>query len=261
VTSLRIFFVGGSIAYRALFNWIRPEIYIPTMLGSPLFQILFFAHLGRFSGLRDDSFFVIGNAVQVCSMASIYAMTMTIANERYFGTLSALLATPANRLALFMGRALPPIANGLFVSAFGLLVGTLLLDFSLADADPLAFVLVLLVTVLSCTCFGMLLGSIGLRARDVFFASNLVYFLMLLFCGVNIPIEALPTWMEAIGRSVPLTHGIIAAREVAAGSSLEQVADLIWRELAIGAAFGLAAFALFRFFELETRRRATLETF
>jgi ABC-2 type transport system permease protein len=261
MTSLRIFFVGGAIAYRALFNWIRPEIYIPTMLGSPLFQILFFAHLGRFSGLRDDSFFVIGNAVQVCSMASIYAMTMTIANERYFGTLSALLATPANRFALFMGRALPPIANGLFVSAFGLLIGTLLLDFSLADADPLAFTLVLLVTVMSCTCFGMLLGSIGLRAKDVFFASNLVYFLMLLFCGVNIPIEALPAWMEAVGRSVPLTHGIMAAREVAAGATLGQVADLIGAELAIGALFGLAAFGLFRFFELETRRRATLETF
>ncbi|HJR46370.1 MAG TPA: ABC transporter permease [Actinomycetota bacterium] len=261
MTSIRIFFIGGAIAYKALFNWIRPAIYIPTMLGSPLFQILFFAHLGRFSGLRDDSFFVIGNAVQACSMASIYAMTMTIANERYFGTLSALLATPANRFALFMGRALPPIANGLFVSVFGLVVGTLLLDFSLAEADLVAFALVLVATVLSCTCLGMMLGSIGLRARDVFFVSNLVYFLMLLFCGVNIPIESLPPWMEAIGRSVPLTHGIIAAREVAAGADLAAVGDLVRTELAIGAGYGCIAFGLFRYFELETRRRATLETY
>jgi ABC-2 type transport system permease protein len=261
MTSVRIFFVGGLISYKALFNWIRPEIYIPTMLGSPLFQILFFAHLGRYSGLRDDSFFVIGNAVQACSMASIYAMTMTVANERYFGTLSALLATPANRFALFMGRALPPIANGLFVSLFGLAVGVVLLDFSMADADPLAFGLVLLVTVLSCTCFGMLLGSIGLRARDVIFASNLVYFLMLLFCGVNVPLDALPSWMEAVGRATPLTHGIIAAREVAAGAGLSEVAELIQTEFLIGALYGAIAFGLFRFFEVERRRKATLETF
>ncbi len=261
MTSLRIFFIGGQIAYKALFNWIRPEIYIPTMLGSPLFQILFFAHLGRYSGLRDDSFFVIGNAVQACSMASIYAMTMTIANERYFGTLSALLATPANRLALFLGRSLPPIANGLFVSAFGLGVGVLLLDFSLTQANLVAFALVLLVTVLSCTCFGMLLGSIGLRARDVFFASNLVYFLMLLFCGVNIPLEALPTWMQTIGRSMPLTHGIMAAREVAAGAGLASVGSLVRAELLIGTIYGTVAFGLFRFFEIETRKRATLESF
>lgn len=259
--SLRIFLIGGSIAYKALFNWIRPEMYIPTMLGSPLFQILFFTYLGRFSGLRDDSFFVIGNAIQACSMASIYAMTMAIANERYFGTLSALLATPANRLALFLGRALPPIANGLFVSVFGLAAGTVLLDFSLADADLAAFAVVLIVTVLSCTCLGMTLGSIGLRARDVFFVSNLMYFLMLLFCGVNIPIEALPTWMGSVGRSLPLTHGISAARDVAAGASLSDVAGLVQTELLIGVVYGIVAFGLFRFFELESRRRASLETF
>ena len=83
----------------------------------------------------------------------------------------------------------------------------------------------------------------------------------MLFCGVNIPIEALPSWMEAVGRSIPLTHGIIAAREVAAGADLRAVADLVTTELAIGAVYGLIAFGLFRFCEVETRRRATLETF
>ena len=49
MTTLRVFFVGGLISFRALFNWIKPSIYIPTMLGSPLFQILFFAYLGRYA--------------------------------------------------------------------------------------------------------------------------------------------------------------------------------------------------------------------
>ena len=46
-------------------------------------------------------------------------MTMGIANERQYGTLQPLLATPANRLAIFTGRALPFIANGILVSVFG----------------------------------------------------------------------------------------------------------------------------------------------
>ena len=50
-------------------------------------------------------------------------MTLMIANERNYGTLSPILATPANRIALFLGRALPVIANGLFVSIFGFAVG------------------------------------------------------------------------------------------------------------------------------------------
>ncbi|MBA2475270.1 MAG: ABC transporter permease [Actinobacteria bacterium] len=259
--AVRVFFVGGLFSYRALFNWISPVMYVTTMLGSPLFQILFFTFLGRQNGGEGDAFYVVGNGVQVSAMAGIYGMTMTIANERQFGTLSPLLATPANRLALFLGRALPVIVNGLVVSAFGFLVGLTLLDFSLALADVPALVTVVVVTVASCTALGMLLGSIGLRARDVFFVSNLVYFLMLLVCGVNIPVDDLPGWLEAIGRSVPLTHGIEAAREVAGGAALADVSGLLWRELAIGGVYASLAFVLFRFFEVESRRRASLETY
>jgi len=260
-STLRVFFVGGYISYRALFNWIRPWIYIPTMLGAPLFQILFFTYLGRYSNAEDDAFFVVGNAVQVCGMASVYGMTMAVANERWFGTLGPLLATPANRVAVFLGRGVPVLANGLLVSTFGFLVGAVFLDFRPGADAILPLALIVLVTTISCTCFGMLLGSIGLRAKDFFFAANLAYFLMLLFCGVNVPLDVLPGWMETIGRCLPLTHGIIAAREVAAGASLGDVADLIWTELGIAAAYAAAGYLLFRLLEVASRRSAVLDTF
>jgi ABC-2 type transport system permease protein len=259
--AVRVFFVGGRISYRALFNWISPLLYVTTMLGSPLFQILFFTYLGRYAQSQDDLFYIVGNAVQVSAMAGIYGMTMGIANERHFGTLSPLLATPANRLAIFSGRALPFVVNGLVVSAFGFAVGWLLLDFRPADGSIPALALVVLVTTCSCTALGMLIGSIGLRARDVFFGANLVYFLMLLACGVNVANEDLPGWLGAIGRCLPLTHGIEAAREVAAGAPLGDVAGLVLTELLIGLAYASAAYVLFRFFEAEGRRRGSLETF
>ncbi len=128
VTNLRIFFIGGYISYRALFNWMHPSMYIPTMLGAPIFQILFFAYIGRFAQVENDEFFVVGNAVQLSAMAGVYGMAMTIGGERWTQTLSQLLATPANRLPLFLGRALPLIANGIITSVFAFAVGWLLLD-------------------------------------------------------------------------------------------------------------------------------------
>jgi len=260
MSSVRVFFVGGYIAYRALFNWLHPTYYIPTMLGSPLFQVLFFAYIGRFIGLRDDAFFVVGNAVQVSGMAGIYGMAMTIGGERWTQTLSPLLATPANRVALFLGRALPLIANGIVVSAFGFFVGWALLDFDPPLSSLPGLALIVLVSAFACTSLGLMVGAIGLRARDVFFLANLVYFLMLLFCGVNVPVDTLPGWMQAVSVALPLTHGIEAAREVAAGGALGDVADLVLLEVAIGAAYAAASFALFRFFEADGRRRASLET-
>ena len=257
----RVFFVGGAISYRALFNWISPGMYVTTMLGSPLFQILFFTYLGRYAGSQDDDFFIVGNAIQVAAMAGIYGMTMGIANERQYGTLQPLLATPANRLAIFSGRALPFVLNGLVVSAFGFAVSWLLLDFRAAEGSVPPLILAVVITTCSCVALGMLIGSIGLRARDVFFGANLVYFLMLLVCGVNVAPDDLPGWLEAIGKCLPLTHGIEAAREIVSGSSLGEVAGLLWTEAFIGLAYATAAYGLFRLFETEGRRRASLETY
>ena len=256
-----IFFVGGVIAYRGLFNWIRPAMYIPTMLGSPLFQLIFFTKLGQFAHAETRDFYVVGNSVQVCAMSSVYGMTMAVANERSYGTLGPLLATPANRAAVFLGRGLPVLANGLLVSAFTFVAAAVLLGFRPAANTLPALAAVVTVTAASCTAFGMLLGSIGLRAKDYFFAANLAYFLMLLFCGVNIPLDQLPGALSAVGRCLPLTHGIAAARQVAAGASLGDVSGLVLTEALVGVAYAAAAYFLFRFLERESRRSAVLDAY
>jgi ABC-2 type transport system permease protein len=84
---------------------------------------------------------------------------------------------------------------------------------------------------------------------------------MLLVCGVNVPNDDLPGWLAAIGRCLPLTHGIEAAREIAAGTGLGDVASLLWTEAFIGLAYATVAFGLFRLFETEGRRRASLEAY
>ena len=260
-TWLRIFFVGGVIAFRGLFNWIRPAMYIPTMLGSPLFQLIFFTKLGEYAQAQSANFYIVGNSVQVCAMSAVYGMTMAVANERWFGTLGPLLASPANRAAVFLGRGVPVLANGLIVSAFTFGVGAVLLGFRPGLGALPALALIVVVTVSSCTCFGMLLGSIGLRAKDFFFAANLAYFLMLLLCGVNIPLDVLPGWMSLVGRCLPLTHGIAAAREVAAGASLGHAAGLVATEAGIAVAYAAAGFVLFRYFERASRRSAVLDAY
>jgi len=112
---LSVFLVGGNLAYRGLFNWIHPAIYIPTMLGAPLFQLIFFTKLGQFAHAESRDFYIVGNSIQACAMSSVYGMTMAVANERWFGTLGPLLASPASRSAVFLGRGLPVLANGIFV--------------------------------------------------------------------------------------------------------------------------------------------------
>lgn len=255
----RVFWYGGLMSYGMLFNWARPSIYIPTLIGGPTFQLLFFAALGSYATDRSPAYFAIGNAVQVSALAGVFGMTMAIANERWFGTLPAILATPANRVALFAGRFIPFVFNGLLVSLYAFGVGVLFLGVRLAPGSILVAALGLLATVFSCTAIGALQGAISLRLRDGLFGANLIMMAILLFCGVNIPLAELPGWMQVIGHLLPFTHGLEAVRQAADGAGLAEVGGLIGLEAFIGVAYAVLAFALFSYLERSARENATLD--
>jgi ABC-2 type transport system permease protein len=255
----RVFWYGGRMSYGMLFNWARPSIYIPTLIGGPTFQLLFFAALGSYATNRSPAYFAIGNAVQVSAIAGVFGMTMAIANERWFGTLPAILATPASRVALFAGRFMPFVLNGLLVSLYAFALGFVFLGVRLAPGSLAVVGLALLTTVFACTAIGALQGAISLRLRDGLFGANLVTMSILLFCGVNIPMRELPGWMQAIGNLLPFTHGLEAVRQAADGAGLGQVGGLIAIEALIGVAYAVAAFALFVYLERSARANATLD--
>jgi ABC-2 type transport system permease protein len=260
MNALRIFYFGGAASYRALFNWRHPAVYIPTMLVLPVLQVLFFVNLGRFNGVASDRYFVLGFAVQAPAIAGVYGMVMSLVNEREFGTLSCVLASPASRLALFCGRALPVVAHGLIGSWFVFAAGSLLLRVPVPAGALPAIGLTTVISAASVAMFGLALGAIALRTRDLWVGSNLAYSLLLLLCGATVPLSALPGWLAAIGRALPLTHGAQAARELAGGAGLLDVSGLIGQEALVGLAYAGLGYGLLRFFEAESRRRGTLES-
>lgn len=257
--SLRVFFVGGYISYRALFGFLSLWIFIPTLVITPIMQIILFAYIGRAAGVRSDEFYVIGNSIQYASVPCLFAMTQTISEERFWQTLGPILISPARRMPIFLGRALPVIANGLFVAAFSLFVGGLILGVTLDASEWVRLIPVLLVAAFSCTGLGLITAGIGLRVRETAVLSNVFIGLLLIFCGANVAISSLPGWMATIARGLPLTHSIEAARAVAAGASLHAVRGLLGKELLIGIVYSVIGFGLIRYFERQSRRLATLE--
>jgi ABC-2 type transport system permease protein len=259
LASVRVLLVGGLISFRALFNWLNPWIYIPSMLVAPIVQILLFAYMGRSAGVGSDSFYVIGNAVQYSAIPCLFAMANTVAGERYTQTLGIVLVTPAPRLPLFLGRSLPVLANGWIVSMFSIVVGSLVLGVRLPVSAWAPLALVVAIAAASCTGLGLANAALGLRVRETAVTSNVLFGLLLIFCGANVAVSSLPGWMAAVSHWLPLTHAIEAARALAGGSALSSVAGLLWRELGLGALYGAAGLVALRLLEFESRRRATLE--
>lgn len=259
MTSVRIFFIGGWTSYRALFGWLSPWILIPTFIIEPIFQILFFALVGRDAGVGDDSFFLIGNAIQYASIPCLFAMGNTIGGERYAQTLGLLMVSPARRIPLFLGRALPVIVNGFLCSVLALGLGALVLRVSLPLSALPFLVVVVAVASFSCTGLGLAAAALALRVRETAVLSNIIMGILLIFCGVNVALNALPGWMATIGSYLPLTHAIEAARALAGGASWDQVTPLVLDEATIGIVYVAIGLVMLKAFEVESRRNATLD--
>ena len=257
--SLRLFFVGGLMSYRALFNWLSPWIFVPTFLIAPLFQILLFAYIGRSAHLRNDQFFLIGNALQYASIPCLFAMAQMLGGEPYQNTLSAILVSPAPRIPLFFGRSLPVVLNGAFVGAFALVAGSLILGVHLPASSIAPLALVVLIAALSCTGLGLVNAALSLRIRENAVISNLIFGFLLIFTGANVPLSSLPDWMSTAAQGMPFTHAIGAARLLARGAALGHVRGLLGAELLVGAVYGVLGYALVRWFETLSRQHASLE--
>ncbi|MFI5895573.1 ABC transporter permease [Actinoplanes sp. NPDC051513] len=257
--TLRLVIVGGVIAYRALFNWTRPAIFVGTLLVGPLFQLLFFAYLGRQLQVADDRFYIVGNAVLTASIACVFGGTLAVGNERRYGTLGHVLLSPRSRTVVFLGRALPYAGNGLLIAVVTLGVSAGLLGLRVPVPALPGLLLAMAAGSLACAFFGLTLGALGLRFRDVWVISNVSVALLLLLTGVNVPRESLPDWMVTVGQFLPITHAAEAARQLAAGRGLAAAAPSLGREALVGLGYAVLAAVLLKVFETESRRTASLD--
>ena len=250
------------LQYVALFQWATPQGYIAYKVILPVTQILFFVELGVYAtGRQNALYFALGNALQLTANAGIFGVIATVANERQYGTLPILLASPANRLVTFLSRAIVNVIDGIATVAVGLAIAVLLFGLDLHRADFVLLAVCVLIISVTTAGLGLMFGSIGLVMRDAIIIANVVYYLLLILCGINFPVSRLPAAVQLVSYSLPLTRGVQAAREAAAGASFDQVWGLLAGELLVGVLWALGGFVLFRLLENWARRGGLQEAY
>lgn len=238
---------------------------IPRLLGTKLprfiLQPLFFVILANTAGGSElGRFALIGNAMGNAAIMSLVNLGVSIEIEKWAGTFPLLLAAPANWLPLMIGRA----TAGYLDSLLGVLTTFVVLTPFMPGADLSAGALLIaaplmLLTTASMAGLGWLLGSITLPTRTGLLVSNMVSYFMFVVCGINFPLEALPSWLQGVGRILPMTHGLLAIRGVIDGASYLDVVPLIGREILIGMIYAVLAWTIFNKRMMDTRRTGQME--
>lgn len=245
------------LSYRALFAWLNPLDYVVVKIMEPLAQLLFFTLLGAFAGL-DPAYFALGNAVRLASVSGLYGCVVVMAEERISGTLQVVMASATPIGQTLITRMAMQGLDGVVTTLLGLTVSFLFLGVDASQVQWAWLLPALLITSYAISSLGLLVSIFGVFGVDLTFVMNLVYTLLLLFCGVNFPITLLPTYFQAIAQLLPLTHGLIAIRTLVAGETVGVVTQL-GLEALIGLGYGLSGYFLFRYAEYRARVRGTLD--
>jgi ABC-2 type transport system permease protein len=186
-------------------------------------------------------------------------MGQSIGGERRFQTLPVLLASPASRLALFLGRAVPTILNGFVVASITYALGALMLDITIDRSALGGLALALLASCFACAALGMGIGSLAFRTRSISVFADTIGAALLIVTGANVPLDRLPDAIQALSSYIPLTHGLHAARALAAGQPLTDTFDAIGAELAVGTVYFAIGLTMLRYFEREGRRAGSFD--
>jgi ABC-2 type transport system permease protein len=250
----------GTILWDSWEMWIM-QIFITPPAEMAFFFLLAIAVYHGPSAITQAQYTVIGNAVQSMSFAAVFAVANITSQDKWQGTLQNLIVTPANRMALFVGRATFQIFMSAIIVVAAFVYANFVFGISFAHADFLSLGIAIALTSVMMISFGLLISSIGLFMRTAMIVANIFLFLTMLVSGVNFPVQALPIWLQPVSWSIPMTYGVLAARGAIEGMSVFALGTVFLQELIDGIAVLFVGYLLLKGFERLARKSGRLEEY
>jgi ABC-2 type transport system permease protein len=214
--SLRIIRYSTAVAWADLQATYSVFTWTVGWLSRVLMQVVFFTLIGvLLDSPAHIRFLFVGNAALLAAMEALRCVVATT-HDRRLGRLPLLVAAPSRLWPVFAGRSLEWLPTGLVTSAVALFALGPVFDVTWTPLRAVAVVGCLVMIAVTTYFVGQVLAAIVLRFMSIRGPlSNLAYMVMMLICGVMVPVSFWPGWLEVVAQAVPFTHGLAAVRVLA----------------------------------------------
>jgi ABC-2 type transport system permease protein len=140
--------------------------------------------------------------------------SLTVVREREFGSLEGLIATPARKHEIIIGKMLPYLGLTLNDSVIVAVMGVVVFDVPFAGSLRLfaGTALVFAVAGLSIGLFASVISSNQLLANQIVILTTMLPSVLL--SGFMFPIKSMPEWVQAFTYAVPARYFITICRGV-----------------------------------------------
>ena len=143
---------------------------------------------------------------------TLFASSFTLSYDRMNGTLDNILMSPSDLYHVVAGRSIWNTFIGLLNMLLVYIFAELMFTTPVAVAEPIAFVLVLIVTLTSLASIGMLFSLAFVFSRRGYILTGLLEYPIYVLSGAVVPITVLPTWAQPISKILAPSWGVEALR-------------------------------------------------
>ena len=216
LTPLRVMRHSAAKAWADMWAMYSPLGWCLGWMSRVLMQVIFFAIIGLLLEDPDQvRYLFIGAAVMVTAVEVLISVASTTW-ERRQGTLPLLVAAPTRLWPVFVARSVQWIPSGVLTASVALFGLGPFFGVTFTPLRALATFACLVVAASTTYLFAMVLGALVLSAmslRNV--VSNVAQAVLMLACGVVVPVGFWPGWVQGVAQTLPLTHALAAVRALA----------------------------------------------
>lgn len=146
-------------------------------------------------------------------MSVMTGLPHAISYEKEFGTLDGMMVAPIGRLSIILGKTIAQTTRGLVQGLIVLGLAVLIFGVTI-QGNFLLLLFLLILGVFSFVGIGILITSVVKDEQTASMAMMTLMFPMMFLSGVFFPIQQMPTFMQYIAWSLPLTYATSALRKV-----------------------------------------------
>jgi ABC-2 type transport system permease protein len=144
----------------------------------------------------------------VAVMSAISAMSVvaqSVARERELGTYDQLMVSPLRVGEILVGKMVPPVLIGTFITTVYVLLIPLAFSVPLTGSVALLYG-ALFIYLLALTGVGMLVSVLSATQQQAFLGMFLVAIPVILLSGYASPVDNMPDWLQIIAHLDPATY-------------------------------------------------------
>jgi len=144
---------------------------------------------------------------------SLIGVATSISKEKEQGTMDGLLVAPVSHISIIAGKVIAQTVRGMIQGSITLVLSILIFGVTIYGS-PIVMVIVMFLGTASFVGVGIVLSTVAPDQETANVMASLLQFPMMFLCGIMFPIEQLPSWMQIIGKALPLYYAADALRKV-----------------------------------------------